>query len=193
MKQLYGLVAAFLSAALLAACGGANTGLPSSTPVSVAPQIATTRSTAGGSASQRLEPQSAPRQSTSIGYESLHSFGHGTDGKYPNFGDLLNVSGTLYGTTYYGGTHDDGTVFRITTAGTEHVLHSFGKGTDGNGPYSADLIDVDGTLYGTTDGGGAYDQASGGGGTVFISAPAARRRCYTASATARMASRPRRA
>ena len=48
-----------------------------------------------------------------------------------------------------------GTVFSITTAGKEKVLHSFGGGTDGVGPF-AGLIDVKGTLYGTTEQGGAY-------------------------------------
>jgi hypothetical protein len=40
MKQLYGVVSASFTAALLTACGGGNSGLTSSTPVSVAPQIA---------------------------------------------------------------------------------------------------------------------------------------------------------
>ena len=59
-----------------------------------------------------------------------------------------------------------GTVFSITTGGTEKVLHSFGKGTDGSNPY-AGLIDVNGTLYGTTVYGGAYDYY----GTVFSLKP----------------------
>ena len=36
---------------------------------------------------------------------------------------------------------------------TEMVLHSFGGGTDGAGPH-AGVIDVSGTLYGTTGNGG---------------------------------------
>ena len=43
----------------------------------------------------------------------------------------------------------------------EKVLHSFGSGTDGVEP-EVGLIDVNGTLYGTTLAGGAY-----GHGTVF--------------------------
>jgi uncharacterized repeat protein (TIGR03803 family) len=66
---------------------------------------------------------------------------------------LINVKGTLYGTTYSGGTQGLGTVFSVTTTGTEKVLHSFGGGYDGANPY-AGLIDVNGTLYGTTFGGG---------------------------------------
>ena len=48
------------------------------------------------------------------------------DGEYPYAG-LINVNGTLYGTTYFGGANDDGTVFSITTSGKETVLHSFGS------------------------------------------------------------------
>ena len=96
----------------------------------------------------------------------LHSFGGGTDGWGPA-ASLIDVNGTLYGTTAYGGAYRNstnglgfGTVFTITTSGTEKVLHSFGKGTDGQ--CRGGLINVDGTLYGTTSDGGAY-----GGGTVF--------------------------
>jgi uncharacterized repeat protein (TIGR03803 family) len=91
----------------------------------------------------------------------LHNFKGIPDGEYPYAG-LINVNGTLYGTTYFGGAYDDGTVFSITTSGKATVLHSFGMTGDGEYPY-AGLIDVKGTLYGTTyEGGGAT-----GGGTVF--------------------------
>jgi uncharacterized repeat protein (TIGR03803 family) len=83
----------------------------------------------------------------------LHSFGSGSDGAIAIAG-LLNVKGTLYGTTGGGGASTKGTVYRISTSGTEKVLHSFGSGFDGATPY-AGLLDVKGTLYGTTLGGGA--------------------------------------
>ncbi len=42
---------------------------------------------------------------------------------------LLNVNGTLYGTTSYGGVmvgyYSVGTVFSVTPSGTEKILHSF--------------------------------------------------------------------
>jgi uncharacterized repeat protein (TIGR03803 family) len=88
---------------------------------------------------------------------------------------LINVKGTLYGTTFYGGkyicrgNHLCGTVFMVTTSGKETVLHSFGGSGDGTNPY-ARLLNVNGTLYGTAFYGGAY-----GNGTVFAfdTAPAA--------------------
>jgi uncharacterized repeat protein (TIGR03803 family) len=101
----------------------------------------------------------------------LYSF-RGPDGVFPEAG-LIEVGGMLYGTTAKGGAYpcgvsgvQCGTVFSVTTSGAEKVLHSFGNGTDGAGP-AASLIDVNGTLYGTTElGGGAYND-----GTVFAITP----------------------
>ena len=90
----------------------------------------------------------------------LHSFGNGYDGAVP-MASLINVKGTLYGTTVSGGEYGSGTAFSISTTGTEQVLHNFGSGFDGRGPYGS-LIDVNGTLYGTTRNGGTYDL-----GTVY--------------------------
>lgn len=102
---------------------------------------------------------------TTSGSESIiHSFmsGTATDGFDPLAG-LLNVNGVLYGTTLNGGHYVYGTVFKITTAGKESILYSFkgGDASDGANPQ-AGLIDVNGTLYGTTLQGGQY-----GYGTVY--------------------------
>jgi uncharacterized repeat protein (TIGR03803 family) len=95
----------------------------------------------------------------------LHSFGSGSDGSSP-VAALLNVKGTLYGTTSAGGTYGGGTAFSINSVtGAEMVLHSFGSGSDGATPL-AGLIDVKGTLYGTTSAGGTY-----GYGTVYALSP----------------------
>lgn len=98
----------------------------------------------------------------------LFSFGGSvSDGRFPQ-ASLIDVGGTLYGTTTTGGVNTCGTkgggcgtVFSITTGGTEKILHSFGSNSDGYYPEAA-LIDVKGTLYGTTSAGGAYK-----GGTIF--------------------------
>jgi uncharacterized repeat protein (TIGR03803 family) len=89
----------------------------------------------------------------------LHRF-TGSDGDNP-YATLLNVNGTLYGTTIRGGAHDGGTVFSISPSGAETVLHSFMGGKDGANPQS-DLIYVNGKLYGTTESGGVHFS-----GTVF--------------------------
>jgi uncharacterized repeat protein (TIGR03803 family) len=92
-------------------------------------------------------------------FKMLYRFS-GPDGEQPQAG-LINVNGTLYGTTNYGGKYDSGTVFSITTAGSEKVLHSFKGGADGSSPQSG-LLDVNGTLYGTT----AYGGGLGGSGCL---------------------------
>lgn len=98
----------------------------------------------------------------------LHSFGSGSDGAAP-VAALVNLHGTLYGTTYNGGgSCNCGTVYSITPGGVEKMLYAFAGGSDGEYP-AAGLIDVNGTLYGTTFEGGS---ASGchlqfGCGTVY--------------------------
>ena len=103
----------------------------------------------------------------------LYSFRGSPDGYGP--GRLIELKGTLYGTTGAGGTYNDGTVFSITPSGMEKVLHSFGAVGDGEGPVDG-LIAAKGTLYGTTVDGGAYScgsfGSSGNGcGTVFSITP----------------------
>ena len=94
------------------------------------------------------------------------------DGKNPLAGLTFDAAGSLYGTTIFGGAYGGGTVFALTpTAGgswTEKVLHSFYyNGTDGIEPIGGVIFDAAGSLYGTTDGGGA------GGGIVFEFTPTA--------------------
>ncbi len=105
----------------------------------------------------------------------LYSFLGGSDGAYP-FATLLNVGGTLFGTTEGGGSasctpNGCGTVFSVApVTGTETVVHAFQGGSDGASPYGG-LIVVGGLLYGTTtDGGGTG--CTHGCGTVFSLDPA---------------------
>ena len=110
------------------------------------------------------EPPLVHRAMPASSFRVLHSFDGDPDGETPN-GDLDNLNGTLYGTTFYGGTHRVGTAFSISIDGTEKVLHSFGAGSDGIFPY-AGLIHLTetakDTLYGTTRDGGTSDK-----GTVY--------------------------
>ena len=95
-----------------------------------------------------------------------HSFGDGhSDGKGPDSG-LIDVNGTLYGTTYVGGASGGGTVFSITTSGTEQVVHSFSNGSQGGYGLEAGLLNVNDTLYGATVSGGTHED-----GTVFALTP----------------------
>jgi phospholipase C len=88
---------------------------------------------------------------------------HDTDGANPA-GSLVDVNGTLYGTTYAGGSASRGTIFSVSAAGSEQVMHSFDccSTIDGAHPY-AGLVAYNGGFYGTTNAGGG----SGKKGTVF--------------------------
>jgi uncharacterized repeat protein (TIGR03803 family) len=78
-------------------------------------------------------------------------------------GALLQASdGNFYGTTYWGGTNNTGSVFKLALDGTITTLWSFGSGTDGELPESGLTQASDGNLYGTTGSGGIT-----GYGTVF--------------------------
>ncbi|MBA4150838.1 MAG: hypothetical protein H0X66_22225 [Verrucomicrobia bacterium] len=74
---------------------------------------------------------------------------------------MADANSTFYGTTYYGGAHDLGAVFKWTSANGKEVLHGFRGAVDGAHPGSALLL-LDGFLYGTTQFGGASNA-----GTVF--------------------------
>jgi uncharacterized repeat protein (TIGR03803 family) len=93
----------------------------------------------------------------------LYTFGSIPDGNTPWGGVIMDTAGSLYGTTFYGGTYDDGTVFTLSPSGTETVLHSFnGSPGDGAYPLSSLIMDKKGNTYGTTEQGG-----TDGYGTVF--------------------------
>jgi uncharacterized repeat protein (TIGR03803 family) len=106
---------------------------------------------------------------TSGSEKVVYRFKGGSDGGNP-LASLVEVNGTLYGTTFGGGAHGLGTVFSISTSGGEQILHSF-SGSDGAQP-KAGLTDIGGTLYGTTFSGGSETGCGGKGcGTVFALAP----------------------
>jgi len=100
----------------------------------------------------------------------LYNFTGGTDGGTPNAALHWNGAGGLYGTTEFGGTFNNGTVYQLTESGgawSEIVLHSFGtSGSDGKNPNGAVILDKSGNLYGTTLFGGTY-----GNGTVWEAVP----------------------
>jgi uncharacterized repeat protein (TIGR03803 family) len=92
----------------------------------------------------------------------LYSFTGGNDGANPQAGLVQGSNGVLYGTTVYGGTNNNGSVFRITTNGVFTNLYSFTGGYDGANPEASLTQAKDGNFYGTTAAGG-----TNGGGTLF--------------------------
>jgi uncharacterized repeat protein (TIGR03803 family) len=91
-------------------------------------------------------------------FQVLHGFSSNSS---PTAPVIEGKDGAFYGTTLYGGTQDNGTVFRVTTNGvfTNLVVFNFANGAH---PFAGLTLGPDGTLYGTTATGGPM-----GGGTVF--------------------------
>jgi len=112
---------------------------------------------------------------------TLYTFQAGSDGSYPLAAVVIGPNGILYGTTDTGGSgcygYGCGTVFSLRPTPTvckaalcpwtETVLYRFTDTPDANGPGLGDLVfDKAGNIYGTTFGGGAYDN-----GAVFQLTP----------------------
>lgn len=96
------------------------------------------------------------------------------DGNWPEAALMLDQAGNLYGTTIYGGAHQEGTAFRLMPnedgSWTESVLYSFCSMTycpDGRNPVAGLISDQTGNLYGMTQ----YGGNSSGNGTVFKLTP----------------------
>ena len=98
----------------------------------------------------------------------LYSFAAAPDGQTPLAGLSSDSDGNLYGVTNNGGTDNFGTIFRIAPDGTGYMtLHSFAGGAADGAYPGVKLRDLpDGTLYGSTGGGGAN-----GLGTIFTYDP----------------------
>ncbi|HEV2210229.1 MAG TPA: choice-of-anchor tandem repeat GloVer-containing protein [Verrucomicrobiae bacterium] len=99
------------------------------------------------------------------GYSVLHTFiGANGDGANPYAALVQGSDGALYGTTYTGGSHNFGTLFKLNVDGAGYsVLYGFaGTNGDGANPSAGLLQGSDGALYGTTYLGGTYSQ-----GTAF--------------------------
>ncbi|MGB8889368.1 MAG: choice-of-anchor tandem repeat GloVer-containing protein [Candidatus Korobacteraceae bacterium] len=97
-------------------------------------------------------------------FSTVYSF-NSTMGANPSGGLILASDGELYGTTRNGGLGNRGVVFKVTTSGTPTRLHSFCTQSgcaDGLDPRGGLVQGFDGTIYGTTYGGGTSRR-----GTVF--------------------------
>ena len=93
--------------------------------------------------------------------EVIHTF-NGTDGAGPRGALVATTDQWLYGTTYQGGDHGLGTVFRMDYNGQSFTLiHSF-SGVSGANSTAGLIQAADGRLYGTA-GGGPF----GGHGVIF--------------------------
>jgi uncharacterized repeat protein (TIGR03803 family) len=149
LRYLVAFLAVAIGAGTLAACSG------------------------GGNLTGLSQPVNSVKKTTT-NYQVIYSFGSVPhDGTGP-IAPLINRQGLLYGTTANGGStrclsgEGCGTVFSVTTSGTETILHRFGLGYGDNAthPY-AGLIALHGTLYGTTATAECYGSSYLSCGTVY--------------------------
>lgn len=97
----------------------------------------------------------------------VYKFLDGTDGEEPVAGVIQGADGNFYGTTKSANTHNNGTVFKVTSGGTLTTLHQFTGAGDGSAPFGGLIQGADSDFYGTTELGGAHSD-----GTVFKVTPA---------------------
>jgi uncharacterized repeat protein (TIGR03803 family) len=101
---------------------------------------------------------------------ALHNFSLGADGGTPVAGVTFDQQGRIYGTTSDGGSRH-GVVYRLVDEGNGWILtplYAFRGEPDGDAPYARVMFGPDGTLFGTTAGGGTSNS-----GTVFNLRPPA--------------------
>jgi uncharacterized repeat protein (TIGR03803 family) len=93
----------------------------------------------------------------------LYSFaGQPNDGGDPNGTLVRDSSGNLYGVTSYGGTTNNGTVWKLSASGVETVLHNFNGGADDGAFPLAGVVRASGNLYGV-----AYYGGINGAGVIW--------------------------
>jgi uncharacterized repeat protein (TIGR03803 family) len=92
-------------------------------------------------------------------FSTLASFEVGSNGYYPTGTLLVDSSGNLFGTTYYGGADNGGNVFELHAGShtpTELAEFSTLNPANGQQPRGGLVADSSGNLYGTTDSGGNF-------------------------------------
>jgi len=131
--------------------------------------------TQGGSTTGPCEAQSESQFGCGVvfqvnrdgAYTVLHTFTGGSDGQLPVAALTPDASGSLYGTTLYGGASTStactsfqpsgcGVVFKIDPSGNYSLVHTFNGTPDAAWPLENSVtLDAAGNLYGSTSGGGA--------------------------------------
>jgi uncharacterized repeat protein (TIGR03803 family) len=127
--------------------------------------------TAGGANAKGIAYELKPSHIGEWTLTTIYAFQGQPDAGFPYSALLLGTSGKLYGTTYYDGANNLGSVYELSRSAMgnwrERVLYSFQGGSDGQSPLGNLVIDAAGNLYGTTSEGGA----SGSYGTIFKLTP----------------------
>jgi len=111
---------------------------------------------AGGGTVFELSPSGS-----SWTFKVLYSLsGPGNENCGPHASLSMDAAGNLYGTTFCDGANGYGSIFKLAktqNGWTYTTLHDFADDGGGIDPSSNVTIDTDGTLYGTTSGGGTHN------------------------------------
>jgi uncharacterized repeat protein (TIGR03803 family) len=95
----------------------------------------------------------------------LHAFAGTPDGSYPIAPVFRDSAGNLYGSTFEGGAHGFGTVFKLDKNGDETLLFNFNDSPSGGFPSQSLIRDASGNFYGVAL------EGSGGSGVIFKLTP----------------------
>ena len=128
--------------------------------------------TAGGANGKGTAYELKPSHAGEWTLNTIYAFQGQPDAGFP-YSALLFTSGKLYGTTYYDGANNLGSVYELSRTAMgrwkEKVLYSFQGGSDGQNSLGNLVVDAAGNLYGTTSEGGADCSC----GTIFKLTPGA--------------------
>jgi uncharacterized repeat protein (TIGR03803 family) len=97
-------------------------------------------------------------------FTRLYNFTGDLDGDLPQAALAKGSDGNFYGTTSQGGANNNGTLFKITPAGSFGLVYSFTGGADGAAPQAPLVLGSDGSLYGVATSGGT---GTANNGTAF--------------------------
>src|SRR5580704_11110037 len=93
-------------------------------------------------------------------FSVLYSFGDSPDGINPQAALIPDGQGGAYGTTFYGGAHGYGALFRLDHTGKESIVYSFAGPPDGGNPAGNLVRDAAGNIYGATVWGGVSNSGA---------------------------------
>ena len=85
----------------------------------------------------------------------VYRFQGAPDGATPYAGLMFDSAGNLWGTTGYGGTYNNGTIYELVPSGggwMENVVYRFLGGSGGANPYAGLIADQSGNFFGATYG-----------------------------------------
>jgi uncharacterized repeat protein (TIGR03803 family) len=129
-----------------------------------------------------VAPILAPAFASAMTFTVLHQFcrqknasNYCNDGSNIIAGLVRDGAGNLFGEAYYGGSQDAGTVFELVNNAGAYTFkrvwsfctYTFNGQCEGQNPLGGLIADVDGNVYGVTEGGG-----TGASGTAFELYPA---------------------